>query len=70
MDDCVLPVDFRLVLVDLHRAGRRRIHPGAFVGLRLVLVDHRVLPVDFRLVRPYLYSSAIVVQGIRLLLGQ
>ena len=60
-----MPVDSRLVPVDLHRAGRGPMHPGALVGLRLLFVDHRVLPVGSRLVLVdlHLHSPWLVQTG-------
>ena len=58
MDHRILPVDLRLVRVDLHCAGLTQMLPEAFVGLRLILVDHRILPVDIRLVLVELHPES------------
>ena len=64
MDQWVMPVDSRPVPVDLHRAGRGPMHPGALVGHRFLFVDHRVLldgsrqlVVDLHLQSPWLVQT-------------
>ena len=53
VENRVLPQYFRLLVVDLHRPGRGRMHPGGFLGLRLWLVYSLAL-VDLHLHSPWL----------------